>query len=341
MGYEAHVWLVDAHAEGHRCNHHHLFGRDKVMLILKRRIEFWFCLLGLHKIGAIAVPATHLLTPKDLVYRNKAASIKMVVAVGEEECLRHVQEAKSESPELKGLVSVGPLGPEGWKAFSEGRENSPAFVRPAFVNNNDDISLLYFTSGTSGQPKMVAHDFVYPLGHIITAKYWHNLHPDSLHLTIADTGWAKAVWGKFYGQWICGACVFVYDHEKFSGAAILSMIERHKITSLCAPPTIFRFLIREALTKYDFSSLEYLSLIHISEPTRPNSISYAVFCLKKKNFELFGLGGMLLNNLHLVAVTVDQLLGFDMKLPHRQDLLLGDLVSALDELAVCFLRLAP
>ncbi len=241
---------------------------DKVMLILKRRIEFWFCLLGLHKIGAIAVPATHLLTPKDLVYRNKAASIKMVVAVGEEECLRHVQEAKSDSPELKELVSVGPLCPEGWKSFSEGLENSPAFVRPAFVNNNDDISLLYFTSGTSGQPKMVAHDFVYPLGHIITAKYWHNLHPDSLHLTIADTGWAKAVWGKFYGQWICGACVFVYDHEKFSGAAILSMIERHKITSLCAPPTIFRFLIREDLTKYDLSSLEYCTIA--GEPLNPS-----------------------------------------------------------------------
>lgn len=149
---------------------------DKVMLILKRRIEFWFCVLALHKIGAIAIPATHLLTKKDLIYRNNAAGIKMVVAVGEPECLQHIQETKAESPELKELVSVGPLCPEGWKSFSQGLEQAPPFVRPKFVNKNEDISLLYFTSGTSGQPKMVAHDFVYPLGHIVTAKYWHNLH---------------------------------------------------------------------------------------------------------------------------------------------------------------------
>lgn len=230
---------------------------DMVMLILKRRYEFWYSIIALHKIGAVAIPATHLLTKKDIVYRCNAASIKMIVAAGEDIILQHVQDAMPESPSVETLVSIGPHIPEGFEDFHQGIEHAAPFVRPAHVNTNDDISLMYFTSGTTGEPKMVAHDFTYPLGHIITGSFWHNLHEDSLHLTIADTGWGKAVWGKLYGQMIAGANIFVYDHEKFTPANILEKIHEYHITSLCAPPTIYRFLIREDLSKYDLSSLEY------------------------------------------------------------------------------------
>ncbi|MDR3267716.1 MAG: AMP-binding protein [Tannerella sp.] len=233
---------------------------DMVMLILKRRYEFWFSIIALHKLGAVVIPATHLLTKKDIVYRAHAAGIKAIVCVGEKEILTHVAQALPEAPSVKQLVSVGPLTPEGFDDFHKGINQASPFVRPARVNTNEDTSLMYFTSGTSGNPKMVIHDFTYPLGHIVTGNYWHNLHPDSLHLTIADTGWGKAVWGKLYGQWIAGATVFVYDHEKFTPADMLGMIQKYRITSLCAPPTIFRFLIREDLTKYDLSSLRYCTI---------------------------------------------------------------------------------
>ena len=230
---------------------------DMVMLILKRRYEFWYSIIALHKLGAVAIPATHLLTKKDIVYRCNAANIKMIVAAGEDIILQHVIDAIPESPTLEKLVSIGPHIPEGFDDFHKGIENAAPFVRPEHVNTNDDISLMYFTSGTTGEPKMVAHDFTYPLGHITTGSFWHNLHENSLHLTIADTGWGKAVWGKLYGQMIAGANIFVYDHEKFTPANILEKIHEYHITSLCAPPTIYRFLIREDLTKYDLSSLEY------------------------------------------------------------------------------------
>lgn len=233
---------------------------DMVMLILKRRYEFWFSIIALHKLGAVVIPATHLLTKKDIIYRANAADIKMVVCAGEEVITKHIQDALPESPTIEQVVSVGPFVPPGFHDFHKEWKQVPAFVRPVHANSNDDISLLYFTSGTTGNPKMVAHDFTYPLGHITTGCYWHNLHRDSLHLTIADTGWGKAVWGKLYGQWIAGATVFVYDHEKFTPADMLRMIQDYKITSLCAPPTIFRFLIREDLTKYDLSSLQYCTI---------------------------------------------------------------------------------
>ena len=230
---------------------------DMVMLILKRHYEFWYAIIALHKLGAVAIPATHLLTKKDIVYRCNAASIKMIVASGDDIVLGHIIDAMPESPTVERLVSTGPHIPEGFEDFHAGIDHAAPFVRPAHVNTNDDISLMYFTSGTTGEPKMVAHDFTYPLGHITTASFWHNLHEDSLHLTIADTGWGKAVWGKLYGQMIAGANIFVYDHEKFTPANILEKIHEYHITSLCAPPTIYRFLIREDLTKYDLSSLEY------------------------------------------------------------------------------------
>ncbi len=243
---------------------------DKVMLILKRRYEFWFSIIALHKIGAIAIPATHLLTKKDIVYRCEAATIKMIVAAGEDVILKHITDALPECPSLEKLVSVGPEYPDGYEDFHKGIENAAPFVRPDNVNSNDDIMLMYFTSGTTGEPKMVAHDFTYPLGHISTACFWHNLHRDSLHITIADTGWAKAAWGKLYGQMIAGANIFVYDHEKFTPADILQKIHDYRITSLCAPPTIYRFMIREDLSRFDLSSLEYCT-------TAGEALNYSVY----------------------------------------------------------------
>ncbi|MDR2809179.1 MAG: AMP-binding protein [Tannerellaceae bacterium] len=233
---------------------------DMVMLILKRRYEFWFSIIALHKLGAVVIPATHLLTKKDIVYRNNAADIKLIVCAGEEIITRHVLEALPESPSVEKTVSIGPFIPEGFDDFHRGIQTAKPFQKPAHPNANEDISIMYFTSGTTGNPKMVAHDFTYPLGHIVTGSFWHNLHEDSLHLTIADTGWGKAVWGKLYGQWIAGATVFVYDHEKFTPADMLRMIQDYRITSLCAPPTIFRFLIREDLSRYDLSSLRYCTI---------------------------------------------------------------------------------
>ena len=233
---------------------------DMVMLILKRRYEFWFSVIALHKLGAVVIPATHLLTKKDIVYRANAADIKMIVCVGEEKIINHINEALPETPTVKTLVSIGSVIPNGYHDFHKSLAESAPFVRPKQVNRNEDTSLMYFTSGTSGEPKMVIHDFLYPLGHITTGAFWHNLGEDSLHLTIADTGWGKAVWGKLYGQWIAGATVFVYDHEKFSPSDMLRMIQDYRITSLCAPPTIFRFLIREDVTKYDLSSLRYCTI---------------------------------------------------------------------------------
>ncbi len=243
---------------------------DKVMLILKRRYEFWYSIIALHKLGAVVIPATHLLTKKDIVYRCNAASIKMIVVAGEEVITKHVIDAMPESPTVEKLVSIGPDMPEGFLDFHKGIDSAAPFVRPENPNTNDDISLMYFTSGTTGEPKMVAHDFTYPLGHIVTGSFWHNLHKDSLHLTIADTGWGKAVWGKLYGQMIAGATVFVYDHEKFTPADILQKIHDYHITSLCAPPTIYRFLIREDLSKYDLSSLEYCT-------TAGEALNYSVY----------------------------------------------------------------
>lgn len=233
---------------------------DMVMLILKRRFEFWYSIIALHKLGAVVIPATHLLTEKDIIYRCEAADIKAIVAVGETVVLDHIKNALPKCPSVKNVISVGPEIYEGFDDFTKGIEEAPEFVRPENVNTNDDISIIYFTSGTSGNPKMVAHDFCYPLGHIVTGSYWHNLHEESLHLTVADTGWGKAVWGKLYGQMIAGASIFVYDHEKFTPADMLRMIQEYRITSFCAPPTIFRFMIREDLTKYDLSSLKWATI---------------------------------------------------------------------------------
>ncbi|MEA5081659.1 MAG: AMP-binding protein [Dysgonamonadaceae bacterium] len=231
---------------------------DMVMLILKRNIEFWYSIIALHKIGAIAIPATHLLTDKDIVYRANAASIKAIVASNDENLIEHIDKSMDRSPSIDLRIITSDPVPSGWISFWDGINNAAPFVKPEHVNTNDDIMILYFTSGTTGQPKMVIHDFKYPLGHITTAKYWHNLNENSIHLTVADTGWAKAVWGKLYGQWIVGATIFVYDFEgRFIPENMLEMLSKYKVTSFCAPPTIYRFLILEDLNKYDLSTLEY------------------------------------------------------------------------------------
>ena len=238
---------------------------DPVMLILKRRYEWWVVMLALHKIGAVVIPATHMLTKHDIVYRNTRASVKAIVCVDDAYVMEQIQLAMPESPTVGSVIVVrdaeaaqSPLHiPETWHDWHQEIANAPKFQRPAFVNSNEDTMLMYFTSGTSGEPKMVAHDYLYAMGHLSTGVFWHNLHEGSLHLTVADTGWGKAVWGKFYGQWFAGATVFVFDHEKFNADTLLRQIEKYRVTSFCAPPTIYRFMIREDLSKYDLSSLEY------------------------------------------------------------------------------------
>ena len=233
---------------------------DPVMLILKRRYEWWIIMLALCKIGAIVIPATHMLTKKDIIYRNTRASVKAIICVDDAYVTGQIQLAMSESPTVKQYITVTDHGkpiPEGFRDWQAEWKQAPKFVRPAFVNNNEDTMIMYFTSGTSGEPKMVAHDYLYAMGHLTTGVFWHNLHEGSLHLTVADTGWGKAVWGKFYGQWFAGATVFVFDHEKFNADTLLRQMEKYKVTSFCAPPTIYRFMIREDLSKYDLSSLQY------------------------------------------------------------------------------------
>jgi len=243
---------------------------DPVMMILKRRWEFWVTLVALHKIGAIAIPATHLLTVKDLVYRNNSADVKMIIACDDERVLEAVDEAQKDSPTLKHKAVIRMSRP-GWHSFSEEmKKASPDFKRPTgdADTTNDNMMLLYFTSGTTGMPKMVLHDFSYPLGHIYTAKFWQNVIDDGLHMTLSDTGWAKSAWGKVYGQWIAGTAIFVYDFEgKFDPAALLKVVQDHKVTTFCAPTTVYRFIAQEDIKKYDLSNIKYC--VTAGEPLYP------------------------------------------------------------------------
>ncbi|MBR5385425.1 MAG: AMP-binding protein [Bacteroidales bacterium] len=230
---------------------------DMVMLILKRRYQFWTTMIALHKIGAIAIPATFLLTTQDIIYRCKSAEIKAIICCGESAILDKVAAAEPKCPFLEKMISIGPEVPEGFEDFEAGVAAAKPWVRGSFTNESEDPFLMYFTSGTSDEPKMVLHSHTYAISHIVTAAFWHNLSPDSIHLTYSDTGWGKAVWGKLYGQWIVGATVFVYDHEKFVPAELLGLIGKYRITSFCAPPTIYRFLIKEHFNCFDLSSLKY------------------------------------------------------------------------------------
>ncbi len=232
---------------------------DRVMLFLRRRYEFWWIVLALHRIGAIAIPATTQLLPEDIVYRNNSADVKMIVSLDDGMIQQNIEEAMIKSPSVECLVSVQGAR-DGWVDFHKELEECTAeFERPRGekATHNDDTMLLYFTSGTSGYPKMVMHNFTYPLGHITTAKFWQNVMDDGLHLSVAETGWAKAVWGKIYGQWIAGTAIFVYDMRTFAPELFFKKLSQYKVTTFCAPPTVYRFLIRQDLSKYDISSLKY------------------------------------------------------------------------------------
>jgi len=234
---------------------------DKVMLVLKRHYTFWFSIMALHKLGAVTVPATHLLKKKDIEYRNNLGDIKMIVCTNDGDVADEVDAARAQSPNLKVCV-IAHGERDGWHSLDEAKTYSDVFERPQGDQrtHNHDGQILFFTSGTSGMPKMVLHNCTYPLGHAITAKYWQQVEENGLHLTVADTGWGKALWGKLYGQWMMGCCVFTYDFEKFDPADLLKKIEDYKITSFCAPPTIYRYFIKEDLNKYDLSSLHRASI---------------------------------------------------------------------------------
>ena len=241
---------------------------DAVMLMLKQRPEVWACFLALHKLGAICIPATFQLTPKDIIYRCNAADIKMILTVDDKEMMAHIADSQSQCPTLRHLGVVGDHIPEGWIDFrSAMAQASPEHPRPAHCNDNGDPMLIYFSSGTTGMPKMVMHDFTYPLGHITTAKYWHGVEDGGRHLTVSDSGWAKFAWGKIYGQWICGAVIVAYDTEKFNAKNLLETINRLKLTAFCAPPTIYRFLIKEDLSVCDWSTIKRCTIA--GEPLNP------------------------------------------------------------------------
>ena len=234
---------------------------DTVMLILRRRYEWWFFMPALHRIGAIVIPATDQLLQADIEYRTNAADVKMIISYDNPHIQEQIEKAMPKSPTVKTLVTVG-KDREGWCSFHKEYESLPAeFPRPVgdAATHNDDPMLLYFTSGTSGYPKMVIQDYVYPIGHVMTAKYWHGVVDDGLHLTIAETGWAKATWGKLYGQWICGTAQFVYDMNMLKPDKMLQMISKYGLTTFCAPPTVYRFLVRQDLSKYDLSKCRRFS----------------------------------------------------------------------------------
>ena len=239
---------------------------DPVMLVLKRRYEYWFCALALMKLGCVIIPATAQLAKKDVVYRCEAASIKAIVTVYLDEVCHHMEEARPECSTLEHLITLGDR--EGWLNLTDGIAQQPeTFEKPEALPENDDILMMYFTSGTTGMPKMAAHSYTYPLAQIATAAYWHNVNDDSLHIAVADTGWAKAGWGKIYGQWICGACLFVYDFDRFIATDMLRMLEQYRVTSFCAPPTVYRFMLNEDIAQYDLSALQWANTA--GEPLNP------------------------------------------------------------------------
>lgn len=246
---------------------------DVVMLILKRRWQYWVCTLALQKLGVISIPATVQLTKKDIIYRNNAASVKMIVTIADPEIVSFVEESLEDSPTVICKALVGGSR-ESWLDFdTELAAASDHWERPRGIDaaGGYDNMLMYFTSGTTGMPKIVLHDFYHPLGHIVTAHYWQQLGETGLHLTVSDSGWAKCGWGKIYGQWICGVALFVYDMDKFIPDRLLKMMEKYRITSFCAPPTIYRFLLHEGLTGYDLSSIK--KACTAGEPLNPEVFS--------------------------------------------------------------------
>lgn len=232
---------------------------DVVMCILRRRFEYWITAIALCKLGAVIIPATMQLTKKDIVYRANAAGAKMLVCLNDEFVVSQVEEALPECPTIGGRI-LTPGSREGWLSFAEGiASQSEIFPRPTGENaaKNTDPMLIYFTSGTTGMPKMVLHNFTHPLGHIVTAKYWQCVEEDKLHMSVSDSGWAKFGWGKIYGQMICGAVIFAYDMDKFVPKSLLSVLEKYRVTTFCAPPTMFRFMLADGMEDYDLSSIKH------------------------------------------------------------------------------------
>ena len=232
---------------------------DKVMLVLKRHYQFWFCMVALHKLGAVAIPATNQLKEHDFEYRYNAAGVSAIVCTADGDTADIAQAAATKCPQVKNLIMVGGKK-EGWHDFDEEYKLfSRKYVRTENVSAGDDVALMFFTSGTTGNPKMAAHKHTYALGHFVTAKYWHCCERDGLHLTISDTGWGKSLWGKLYGQWLCEGAVFVYDFDRFDENDILPMFAKYNITTFCAPPTMLRMLIRGDLSKFDLSSIHHMT----------------------------------------------------------------------------------
>ncbi|MDR1696049.1 MAG: AMP-binding protein [Endomicrobium sp.] len=259
---------------------------DMVMLTMSRDWRYWPVLMGLCRMGAVAVPATYLLTKKDIDYRMNAASVKMLLTTPRFGVTAAMEEALSDCPTVKKLAVFGGKVPNGkWIDFDAELEAAPE--TPVARNNvKSDMMLMAFSSGTTGYPKMVWHDYTYPLGHIMTGCFWHRCEPGGLHLTISDTGWLKSLWGKMYSQWLAGSAVFAYDFDKFSAPDILEKIEKYKITTFCAPPTMYRYLIKEDLKKYDFSALKHCTTA--GEALNPEVYKVWLEGTKLKIFEGFG-----------------------------------------------------
>ena len=229
---------------------------DRVMLVLRRNYQFWFAVLGLHKLGAIVIPATDQLQEKDFDYRFKAAGVSAIFCTADGTAARQAESALANNPQVKTRIICNGKR-EGWHDFDEEYLMfRSSFPRTEDSACGDDTMLMFFTSGTTGYPKIAAHSFKYALGHFITAKYWHCVDPDGLHLTISDTGWAKAMWGKLFGQWLCEAAVFTYDFDRFDAHDLLPLFKQYNITTFCAPPTMYRFFIKEDISKYDLSSIK-------------------------------------------------------------------------------------
>lgn len=242
---------------------------DVVMLILRRRWEYWVCATAIHKLGGILIPGSLQLTKKDIVYRANSANIHTIICVDDEFVVSQVEQSLPDAPSINNHV-LATGSKEGWLQFHEEIAKYPeTFERPTGEDaaKNEDIMLIYFTSGTTGMPKMVCHNFMHPLGHIVTAKYWQCVQENKLHLSVSDSGWAKFGWGKIYGQMICGATIFAYDMDKFVPHKLLEKMEKYRITTFCAPPTMFRFMLQEDVTKYDLSSIERCCIA--GEPLNP------------------------------------------------------------------------
>lgn len=301
---------------------------DYIMTMLNRRWEYWMTVIACHKIGIVLIPATHLLTPKDIYFRLNSAEAKLLIATSEVDVIEHIQSAIDKCTTLQKCIFTEPV--EGFDCFSDLIKNQKETLDIDYRPCGDDNMMCYFTSGTTGMPKMVQHNYEYPLGHIITAYYWQQVVDDGLHLTMAESGWAKCSWGRLYGQWICGTALFIYDyHGRFTPTDILPFIAKYKITTFCAPPTIYRFFIKEDLTQYDFSSLVHCSTA--GEALNPEVFKQFYQITGQKIYEGFGQteSTVILGNYAQFSDAISGSLGkpspiYDVVLLDDEDNILGD-----------------